>query len=115
MLVLVKKMATEVQIKKAAKNLNGYIKVVVDIKKEILAAGSERHFQEEELLLKLGSKQEYLWGGGIDWETKGVDYNSIINLRPNQDNPSRDILSKEIREKFDFIIKKLFFQNGQTV
>ena len=54
-----------------------------------------------------GSKQSGLWGGGLDMETKEIDYNSIINLRPGQNNPSRDILSQTIREKFDQIVQNL--------
>ena len=54
-----------------------------------------------------GSKQQNLWGGGVDLETKEIDYNSVINLRPNQDNPSRDIMSFEIRKEFDRIVKDL--------
>ena len=65
-----------------------------------------KHFDEEKVLLEDGSKQENLWGGGLDVQTKEIDYNSIINLRPNQENPSRDILSKEIRQKFDNIVKE---------
>lgn len=109
MLLLITRKATKKVVGKVTGDLDGYIKVVVDVEKNILAAGGERHLQGEELLLKRGSKQKNLWGGGIDWETKEIDYNSIINLRPNQDNPSRDILVKEIREKFDTIIEKLFF------
>lgn len=40
-------------------------------------------------------------------ETKEIDYNSIINLRPQQNNPSRDILSSSIRRKFDTVVKRL--------
>ena len=40
-------------------------------------------------------------------ETREIDYNSVINLRPNQGNPSRDILSLEIRKKFDNIVSTL--------
>ncbi len=40
-------------------------------------------------------------------ETKEIDYNSIINLRPAQDNPSRDIMSSKIREEFNKIVKDL--------
>lgn len=54
-----------------------------------------------------GSKQQDLWGGGVDWKTKEIDYNSVINLRPRQNNPSRDIMSSEIRKKFDRIVKDL--------
>ena len=90
-----------------SKHFKGYIKVVIDIERKTLAGGGDRHFDDEKILLMDGSKQENLWGGGFDIETKEIDYNSIINLRPNQENPSREILSVEIRKKFAEIVKKL--------
>lgn len=107
MLLLITKKATKKELTNLAEHFKGYIKIVVDIEKEILAAGADRHFDEEKALLEEGSKQKDLWGGGFDLETKQLDYNSVINLRPNQDNPSRDILSQEVREKIDTIVKKL--------
>lgn len=107
MLLVIGKKATEDEINKIAEDFDGYIKLVVDVKQEILAAGGERHFEGEQKLLQEGSKQEDLWGGGLDLETGEIDYNSIINLRPGQNNPSRDILSSSIRNKFDKIVKKL--------
>lgn len=109
MLILIKKKATQEEINQISQDYEGYIKLVIDVELEILTGGGERHFDGEQLLLREGSKQENLWGGGIDWETKEIDYNSIINLRPKQNNPSRDILSQDIRDKFDKIVKKLFF------
>ena len=47
-----------------------YIKTVIDVEKEICSAGADRHFESEEILLKKGSHQSDLWGGGIDIETK---------------------------------------------
>ena len=81
--------------------------MIVDIERGILAGGAERHVGEEKALLNDGSKQKELWGGGIDHETDDIDYNSVINLRPNQDNPSRDILDKKIRDEFAKIVRKL--------
>lgn len=107
MIILIKKKATNEEIKKMSEDFDGYIKIVCDIDKQILAGGGKRHADAEQLLLSQGSNQKYLWGGGIDWETKEIDYNSIINLRPNQHNPSRDILSQEVRKQFDVIVKKL--------
>ena len=107
MLLIISKKATKEELEKMAEDFEGYIKLVVDVEKEILAGGGERHFDEEQKLLQEGSKQVDLWGGGFDLETKETDYNSIINLRPSQDNPSRDILSREIREKFAKIVKEL--------
>ena len=110
MLLLIKKKATKKELDNLAKHFQGYIKLVVDVEKEILAGGADRHFDEEKVLLEEGSKQENLWGGGFDSETGLIDYDSVINLRPNQDNPSREILSKKIREKFAKIVKKLLLK-----
>ena len=107
MILVLDKKATSKEIKQLAEHFGGYIKVVIDVQKMILAGGADRHFEEEEFLLKRGSLQKNLWGGGFDINTGEIDYNSVINLRPNQDNPSRDILSLEIRQKFDLIIKKI--------
>jgi len=96
--------ATSDEIKLVSEHFHGFIKVVVDIENGILCAGADRHVDEEQELLKYGSKQSNLWGGGLDLESGEIDYNSMINLRPNQDNPSRDVLSKEIREIFDKVV-----------
>lgn len=107
MIIVLTKKATKSELEKAAFDFDGYVKVVVDLEQKILAAGGKRHFEAEQILLENGSKQQYLWGGGLDLETKEIDYNSVINLRPNQNNPSRDILSQEIRKGFDRIVKDL--------
>ena len=107
MLLVIRKKATKNEIKKMSEDLAGFIKVVVDVEDNILAGGGQRHVEGEQKLLQEGSKQHNLWGGGFDTETKETDYNSMINLRPSQDNPSRDILSLEIRKTFDKIVKDL--------
>lgn len=108
MIVVLDKKVTTEQIAAMAQDYDGYIKFVVDVIKKILAGGGERHVDAEQKLLALGSLQDDLWGGGIDWETKEIDYNSMINLRPSQNNPSRDILSQEIRKQIDSIVSQLF-------
>lgn len=99
--------AIKEEIKKMSHEYGSYIKVVVDIEKEILAGGGAMHYDDEKLLLEYGCKQKNLWGGGVDLETGSIDYNSMINVRPNQDNLSRDIQSEEIRKKFKAIVEKL--------
>lgn len=108
MLIVIRKKATKEEIKKMAEDLMGFIKVVVDVENKILAGGGQRHVEGEQKLLQEGSRQYNLWGGGFDTETKEIDYNSMINLRPSQDNPSRDIMSSEIRKMFDEVVKELF-------
>lgn len=92
------------QVKSAAEDLHGYIKVVVDIERKIVSAGGQRHVDGEQLLLADGSHQSSLWGGGFDTDTTEIDYNSMINLRPSDQNPSREILSQQIRKLFDEIV-----------
>lgn len=107
MIIILTKKATEAQIKKMCYEFGNYIKVVVDIKKGILAGGAAMHYDEEQTLLEYGCKQENLWGGGLDFATGAIDYNSMINIRPNQNNSSRDILSQEHRDKFKSIAEEL--------
>ena len=107
MIILTNKKATKVELEQMLEDFESYIKVVIDIDNKILAGESDRYFDAEQLLLTEGSKQSNLWGGGIDWETKEIDYNSMINLRPVQNNPSRDILDTNIRGKFDSILKDI--------
>lgn len=90
-----------------SEDFDGYIKLVVDIEQEILAGGGKRHVEGEQKLLSEGSKQENLWGGGLDLKSREIDYNSMINIRPSQGNTSRDIMSAEVRDRFDRIVKEL--------
>ena len=106
MILIIKKRATEEEIEKMSKDFEGYIKVVVDVENDMLAGGGKRHFEAEKILIEQGSRQEDLWGGGLDLEIGEIDYNSIINVRPRDQNFSRDIMTREIRKKFDKIVKK---------
>lgn len=96
------------EIEKLKELFEVYIKTVFDVKKGICCAGCDRHADCEQLLLKRGSKQEDLWGGGIDLATKVIDYNSFINIRPKQNNRSNEIQDPKIREIFDKLTKKIF-------
>ncbi len=97
MLIIVRSKVDGETLKKIAEDLMGYIKVVVDVRRKILAAGGEKHVDGEQLLLKDGSRQDDLWGAGLDLETGEMDFDSLINLRPAQ-NRSREILDEKIRK-----------------
>lgn len=107
MLILIESKTDIETLKKAAEDLDGYIKFVVDIEKDIMTIGGVRHVEGEQLLLEKGSKQKDLWGGGFDQETDEVDFDSMINIRPNDNNPSRTVLSEETRGKVLDIVNKL--------
>lgn len=64
-------------------------------------------YTKEEILIKEGSKQRNIWGGGIDLETKIIDFNSFINIRP-KDNTSNEIQNERIRERYEELTKHFF-------
>jgi hypothetical protein len=88
----------------------GLIKAVVDISRAIMVAGTSMHSDAETLLLEQGSKQEDLWGINLylkkscdEW----IEYDSMINLRPWQNNDSRGIDDPTIRQKIREIVNQL--------
>ncbi len=96
------------EIQKLAEPFDVYIKTVVDIERKICSAGCDRHFQSEKLLLERGLQQENLWGGGIDLETKVIDCNSMINIRPSQGNSSNEIQDQSLRKIFEQLSRFFF-------
>lgn len=99
---------TKEEIQQLREQFDSYIKTVIDIEKKICSAGCDRHFESEKILLDQGSKQEDIWGGGIDLETKTIDGNSFINIRPTQGNTSNEIQDPIIRKSFEEITKYFF-------
>lgn len=85
-----------------------YIKTVIDIEKRMCSAGMNRHYEGEQLLLKEGSKQSQLWGGGIDLETNEIDFNSFINIRPRDNNTKNEIQSEKIRQVYKELTEYFF-------
>ena len=106
MLIIIRSKIDSDGLKKVAEDIKGYIKVVVDVRRRILSAGGEKNVDGEQLLLKDGSKQEDLWGAGLDLETNEMDFDSMINLRPKQ-NTSREILDANVRQQVETITRSL--------
>lgn len=99
---------TTEEMEKLKEVFDPYIKTVVDINRKVCSAGMDRHFEGEEILIKESSKQSDIWGGGIDMETKTIDFNSFINIRPNDNNTSNEIQDSEIRKKYEDLTKYFF-------
>jgi hypothetical protein len=94
----------------SAKMFGNLVKAVVDVKKEILAVDAELHADEEALLLENGSEQKNLWGINIYPEMEGLDFvefDSMINLRPSQNNRSRGVKDIEMQKSILEIVNKL--------
>jgi hypothetical protein len=97
----------------AGKMFGGLVKAVVDVEKEIMAVDAEMHADEEKFLLENGSKQKNLWGINIYPEGKDenwIEFDSMINLRPSQDNRSRGVDDLELQNKIIKIIDKLIIK-----
>lgn len=108
MILTKKEPYTKEEIEKIREAFDVYIKTVVDLKKKICSAGCDRHFESEKSLLESGSNQSDIWGGGIDLETKTIDCNSLINIRPQDDNATNEIQNEKTREKFIELTKYFF-------
>ena len=86
----------------ARERFGDMVKAVVDIELGVMVVGGDLHSDEEAFLLEQGSKQENLWGINIYVDKPledRIEFDSVINIRPNQNNRSRDVLDSAIREK----------------
>lgn len=110
MRIIIDKIKTS-ELQEMTKNMFGnLVKAVVDIDREIMAVDAEMHADEEALLLEEGSKQEDLWGINFHPDIDGddfIEFDSMINLRPSQNNRSRGVEDKKIQERIRQIVKKL--------
>ena len=97
-------------LKKMAKDMFGdIVKAVVDIDRELMAVDAELHADLESRLLEDGSQQKHLWGINLYPEVSGdefIEFDSMINVRPSQDNRSRGVESEAIRGKIIQIVGK---------
>lgn len=107
MIITKKEPYTKEELGRLKKCFDVYIKTVIDVEKKVCVAGMDRHFEGEKILLDQGSLQSNVWGGGIDLETKEIDYNSFINIRPS-DNTSNEIQDPTIRKKYKELTKYFF-------
>jgi hypothetical protein len=93
-----------------AKRMYGnLIKAVVDIKQGLLVVDAELHVDEEQFLLENGSKQNDLWGVNLYPESYGtadfIEFDSMVNIRPSQNNMSRGVESKTTQAAIIHIIE----------
>ena len=108
MVYIIRDKAVPAQIKEMLEMLESYIKLAVDIDREILSGGGAMHADCEAVLLDDGSQQEFIWGADWDPTAQLVTFESLINIRPRQNNPSMEILDPAIREKVaEIVLKRL--------
>ncbi len=86
------------------------VKAVIDVEKRIMTVGGDLHADEEAYMLQHGSEQKNLWGINIYPEEKGdqwIEFDSMINIRPWQDNRSRGIDDPDLQKTIRDIVRAL--------
>lgn len=108
MIHLLRSRATQEQLTEMLEELTEYVKLAVDVKREMVVGGGELHADCETVLLEDGSEQGDVWGA--DWWplTKEVRYGSFINIRPGRNNPAMEILDPAIRDRVNVIVRSFF-------
>lgn len=81
---------------------DGLVKAVVDLKRGMLIVDAEMHVDEEQYLLEQGSVQSDLWGinlyPGEFGTDQFVEFDSMINIRPRQNNHTRGVEDPALRK-----------------
>lgn len=92
----------------AEKMYGTMVKADVDVAKKIVVIDMDMHADGEAYLLEHGSQQTDLWGVNLYPDKFGtnefIEFDSMINIRPRQNNPSRDVLDQAIRQQIIDII-----------
>jgi len=99
--------ATNQQLQEMMEILETYIKLAVDVERGILAGGGAMHADCEAVLLEAGSQQEFIWGADWNPSTQEVTFESLINIRPRQNNRSLELQDLNLRAKVEQITGNL--------
>ena len=107
MIFLLKEHATPVQIQDMLLQYESMIKIVVDIRRRILAGGGEMHADCESVLLEDGSEQDDLWGANWYPNEQRIEFESLINIRPRLGNRNILIQDENLRKQVDSVTREI--------
>lgn len=111
LMILVDRPITKRKLRLIAKQSFGnLVKAVVDVTKGVMVIDAGLHADEEAFLLSRDSKQADLWGINLYPDLDGeqyIEFDSMINLRPNSGNLSRGVDDEQIKSKIKQVVKKL--------
>lgn len=111
MRIISERVDKEELLRMAESGFGDMVKGVVDTERELVAIDAELHADLESLLLENGSKQENLWGINLYPEEQGedfVEFDSLINIRPRQNNRSRYVEDAATRARIIEITGRYF-------
>jgi hypothetical protein len=107
MILLLYEKASPDQIKTMSEEFAGMIKIAVDLRLGMLAGGGEMHADCEQLLIENGSEQDDIWGANWYPADQRIEFEALINIRPQLGNRGMLIQSDEIRRKVESITRQL--------
>ncbi len=85
-------------------------KAVVDVDRELVAVNAEMHCDLEQQLLEHGSKQQFLYGINIYYDTGDIEFDSMINPPRNREagypRVGRYVADPAIRQKIEEVVRK---------
>jgi len=97
--------ATIEQLTNMLKEYENMIKIVVDIRRRVLAGGGEMPSDCESALLEDGSEQDDLWGANWYPAEQRIAFESLINIRPRLGNRNILIQSEDLRQQAESITR----------
>ncbi len=99
-----------IELKIMAENRSrNYVKAVVDIERDLMAIDAQLHSVLRMVLVEGGSGLENLWGINLYPDLTGddfIEFKSMINVRPYQNNKSRGVKNDSTRKKIIQIVEK---------
>lgn len=99
MIHLIYTQATSQEIREMLEVYGDYIKLAVDVERNVLAGGGKLHADCEAVLLEDGSDNDNIWGA--DWypSSQTLEYEAMLNIRPRLGNRSMYLQNPELRNK----------------
>lgn len=99
--------ATAEQVAEMSREYESMIKIVVDIRRHVLAGGGEMHSDCESVLLDAGSEQDDLWGANWFPAEQRIAFESLINIRPRLGNRNILIQNEELRKQVESVTREI--------
>ena len=83
---------------------------MVDVNRGVVAVDADFHADLVTFLLEQGSRQQDLWGINLypDGDEDFIEFDSIINIRPLQNNRGRGVYDPVVQDKIREIIGRWF-------
>ena len=107
MINILREKASPAQITDMLEEYETTIKIVVDIRRRIVAGGGEMHADCESVLLENESEQDDLWGANWYPTEQRIAFESLINIRPRLGNRNILIQDENIRKQVEEITRQI--------